>query len=116
MNAPPPQLLLISKWCLRWSIQLGHGYASPGGEQGRDQPVRRGPAVLRLLGQRPNDLDAHDRAAQTWIMGKSWKCRIGWHAFVRRPNDGDPNHKMCARCHKWRDFGGLWGGIANGTG
>ena len=43
-------------------------------------------------------------------MAKSWKCRIGWHAWVRRPGDDDPNHRMCARCHKGRDhIVSMWG-------
>jgi hypothetical protein len=35
-------------------------------------------------------------------MRKSWKCRIGWHAYVRQPGHDDPNDQICLRCQKKR--------------
>jgi hypothetical protein len=42
-------------------------------------------------------------------MSKPWKCRLGWHAWVRRPGNPDPNLKRCRRCGKNTDVGGLGG-------
>jgi hypothetical protein len=42
-------------------------------------------------------------------MSKTWKCRLGWHAWIRRPANPDPNLKVCRRCGKHTDVGGLGG-------
>jgi hypothetical protein len=49
-------------------------------------------------------------------MGKPWKCRFGWHAFVRETGQDNPNHQICIRCGKKRnlDTGMMLGGGLGG--
>ena len=51
-------------------------------------------------------------------MGKPWKCRIGWHQYVRRAGHDDPNDQICLRCHKKRNASSMMplGGGEGGSG
>jgi hypothetical protein len=49
-------------------------------------------------------------------MAKTWKWRIGWHAYVRRPGDDDPNHQICLRYHQKRSAVSALFGIGGGGG
>ena len=42
-------------------------------------------------------------------MSKPWKCRLGWHSWVRRGDTQDPNAKVCVRCRKQTYVGGIGG-------
>ena len=46
-------------------------------------------------------------------MAKSWKCRLGWHEYLRRAEHDNPNHQVCVRCGKKRnlDTGNMLGGM-----
>jgi hypothetical protein len=39
-------------------------------------------------------------------VGKSWKCRVGWHSWVPRHDTPDPNAQVCRRCGKENEIGG----------
>jgi hypothetical protein len=51
-------------------------------------------------------------------MGKPWKCRIGWHQYVRQAGHDDPNDQICLRCHKKRNASSMMplGGGEGGSG
>ncbi len=51
-------------------------------------------------------------------MGKPWKCRIGWHEYVRQPGHDDPNDQICLRCRKKRNASSIvpLGGGEGGSG
>ena len=46
-------------------------------------------------------------------MSKPWKCRFGWHTFVRESGHDNPNHQICIGCGKKRnvDTGTMLGGL-----
>jgi hypothetical protein len=43
-------------------------------------------------------------------MSKPWKCRIGWHAYVRQAGHDDPSHQICLRCQKKTGYSVFGGG------
>ncbi|MET0416753.1 MAG: hypothetical protein ABW022_12115 [Actinoplanes sp.] len=47
-------------------------------------------------------------------MSKPWRCRLGWHSWVRRHGTPDPNAQVCRRCGKHRDYGGGLTGLTGG--
>jgi hypothetical protein len=46
-------------------------------------------------------------------MSKPWKCRLGWHEYVRQSRHDNPNHQICLRCGKKQntDTGMMLGGM-----
>ena len=45
-------------------------------------------------------------------MKKPWKCRLGWHSWVRRHDTPDPSAQVCLRCGQHTQVGG---GLAGGA-
>jgi hypothetical protein len=34
---------------------------------------------------------------------KDWRCRLGWHRWVKQTNDDGQQYLVCARCGKYDD-------------
>jgi hypothetical protein len=84
-----------------------------------DEQARAG--VAKIMEPRPVEESRPGRAGMGWArptprrtlraMRKSWKCLLGWHAYVRdRPPRGrvaSPNQQVCRRCGKKRNIDAL---------